>query len=163
MANAIVNNSEILTLTSKEVAQLRAFAESSENGRYRICLHHKESDSIQEMIIAFRAGSRIAPHKRRNSVKTYHILGGEMDVFVFDEEAECIQYVRLGLATHDVKIFRLSGDYYLMPVPGIDGAIIHEISTGPFIPGEDEYLACFQDMTAEELERKINWFKREVN
>lgn len=161
MTQAIKNTKGLLKVTDLEIQNLLQLAQGNQSGRYRLCAHHSESDAIQEMLIAFSPWSRIAPHRRNRGIKSYYILYGEMDVYFFDNNGKCID---LAIMSHDkpktTKYLRLSYNYYMMPVPGNNGAIIHEVSTGPFTLGEDQYLKEFNSMSSTQLTETLTKIKR---
>ncbi|WP_105168800.1 WbuC family cupin fold metalloprotein [Pseudoalteromonas sp. T1lg23B] len=142
MSNAIFNNADIFSVTDADLEHLCKQAQAASNGRYRICLHQSQSDLIQEMLIAMAAHSKLQPHRRKGTKRTYAIICGKLRLVLFDNIGNLVKTIDMSLK--ETRFVRLSCDYYILPIPIETPLVLHEIAEGPFL-AEDDYASWYQD------------------
>ncbi len=126
----------IARLGQEDVLLLRQGAADSPRGRVRINVHPSEDDMLHEMFIAIRQDSYIRPHLHPGKSEAFHIVQGEVDIVVFQEDGSVREVVPLGDG-HSGRAFyyRMSQPFFHTLLIRSDILIVHEITTGPFLRG----------------------------
>lgn len=135
----------------------------SEKGRVRLCLHATTEDSLHEMFILMSKGTYVRPHRHKNKVESFHIIEGEVDVVIFDEDGTPKESIKMGDYRSGKKFFyRLSQSLFHTVVVRTDRVLFHETTNGPFDKADTEYArwAPGEEPTAgyaylEELEKRL--------
>lgn len=139
----------IACIGQAEIAYIRNELTAHKKGRVRINLHSDNIDALHEMFIAIRSDSYIRPHKHLNKSEAFHVVHGEVDIIIFEDDGSIRQVVPLAQG-NSTKAF-----YYRMSKPFFhtlhiksDVLVVHEITNGPFVtdgvifadfaPAEDE-------------------------
>lgn len=129
----LIAEGPIVRIGAEEIGVLKRQAAESPRRRARICAHPTNDDALHEMIIAISASSYIHPHKHLGKSESFHIVEGEVDVAVFDENGNLVDVVELGGAGSGRRFFyRLSSAAYHTLVIRSDFLIVHEVTNGPF-------------------------------
>jgi cupin fold WbuC family metalloprotein len=124
----------IASIGPDEIAFLRREVAENAKGRVRINLHPENADTLHEMFIAIRPDSYIRPHKHPNKSEAFHIVYGEVDIVVFEDDGSIKEIVPLA-ASGGKKAFyyRMSQPYFHTLIIRSDLLVVHEITNGPFI------------------------------
>jgi cupin fold WbuC family metalloprotein len=123
----------IVRLGTEELAFLKRQAAQSPRKRARICAHKTNDDALHEMLIAISATSYIHPHRHVGKSESFHIVEGEVDVVVFDDDGSIVDVIELGPAGSRRKFFyRLSESAFHTLLIRSDFLIVHEVTNGPF-------------------------------
>jgi cupin fold WbuC family metalloprotein len=132
----------IATIGTEEIALLKAAVSKSPNGRVRINAHANGDDRLHEMFIAIRPDSYIRPHKHPNKTESFHLVYGEVDIVVFEDDGRIRQVVPLG-AGDPARAFyyRMSKPFFHTLVIHSDLLVVHEITNGPFQPSETVFAS----------------------
>lgn len=129
-----VADESIVQIGKDEVAFVKRQALSARRKRARICAHRSNEDLLHEMVIAISAGSYIHPHKHLEKVESFHIIEGEVDVVVFDDEGRVVELMELGNpATGKSFFYRMSESYFHTLLIKTDFLVVHEVTNGPFL------------------------------
>lgn len=123
------DNSDVFLLSKKNIDLLVSLIPDS--GIVRINAHKDYSDKVQEMFIAIRQDYKMQLHCHFNKSESFHIIRGEMDVVLNEDENTIKQIV--SLSEHDVFYYRLDQPLYHRVVPKTHIVVFHEVTTGPFI------------------------------
>ena len=138
MTEAEFNNSLVKSYGGIEITLLKEKTLESPRKRYRYCLHDNTNHLTQEMIICMNGFSYFRPHKHpKGNSESYHMLDGQLDIFIFDDQGKVLQIVKLSSKESNINndrdlIYRLSGSKYHLMIPQSEWVIFHEVSTGPF-------------------------------
>ena len=123
----------IAAIGDEEVEFLRARVATSPRGRVRINLHAEGADPLHEMFIAIRKESYIRPHRHPAKSEAFHIVHGEVDVVVFEDDGSIRSVVPLAAANAGKAFYyRMSAPLFHTLVIHSDLLIVHEITNGPF-------------------------------
>jgi cupin fold WbuC family metalloprotein len=124
----------IASIGQEEVGFLRRELAQSPRRRLRINTHLDNADPLHEMFIAIHPDSYIRPHKHLDKSEAFHIVYGEVDIVVFEDDGRIRQIVPLA-AGDDRKAFyyRMSAPYLHTLVIRSDVLVVHEITNGPFV------------------------------
>ncbi|HEB85974.1 MAG TPA: cupin fold metalloprotein, WbuC family [Gammaproteobacteria bacterium] len=124
----------IAAIGCDEIEFLRREVYRNEKGRVRINLHSENADPLHEMFIAMRPDSYIRPHKHLNKSEAFHIIYGEADIIIFEDDGRIREVVHLASGS-SIKAFyyRMSKSFFHTLVIRSDVLVVHEITNGPFI------------------------------
>lgn len=139
MNEAIFNVEDILEISPELVEELKIKAEKSPRKRFRLCMHHSLADQTQEMLIVFRQGTFMPPHRHpQGKSESYHLVEGSMTVYFFDDNGTVIRSIPMEAYGNDKPfLYRLSASYWHMPLITSDWLVYHETYTGPFAKDSD--------------------------
>jgi len=134
MSEAIFATEDVLEVGPAMLAQLKQRAAESPRGRFRLCLHHGTDHCCQEMAIVQCRGTYVRPHRHRpEKSKSYHVIEGDMTVYLFDDAGRVTRRVAMGPPAGDrTFLFRLVGREWYLPVAETEMVIYHEVFPGPF-------------------------------
>lgn len=129
-----VAESDVVSVSEKDIDFLKKQALSNPRKRARICAHRDNADALHEMVIAIAKGSYLRPHKHIGKSESFHIIEGEGKVALMDNEGEITRVIELGApGTGKSPFYRLSDDQFHMLVVTSDVLVMHEVTNGPFI------------------------------
>jgi cupin fold WbuC family metalloprotein len=132
-----------------EITTLKAAVKASSKGRARINAHPDGDDALHEMIIAIDASSYIRPHKHPGKSEAFHIIEGEVDIVVFEDNGEIDCVVQLGAPGGQRSFYyRMSNAFFHTLIIRSNLLIVHEITNGPFRPE----ATVFADFAPEDSE-----------
>lgn len=118
-----------------EIAFLRNQAVTSSRRRARICAHPSNENPLHEMIIVAASDTYIRPHRHHGKSESFHIIEGEVDVVMFDNDGEVTDVIELGDVFSQKPIFyRLSDERFHTLCIRSDFLVFHEVTNGPFVP-----------------------------
>ena len=124
----------VLPLCAADLAFLKDQARRSPRKRARVCAHADSQSTLQEMVIALDRDAYVRPHLQDRKPKSYHVLAGRMDLFVFDEDGGVREVVGLGdHASGKPFFYRYSADVFHTPIAAEGGVMFVETTTGPFV------------------------------
>jgi cupin fold WbuC family metalloprotein len=164
-SEVFIAKDKVIKINKNDIDFIKNKALSSKKKRARICFHQDINDTIHEMIITAVRGGYIRPHKHMNKSESFHMIEGEMDVLVFDNNGKIREIIEMGGYSSNKKFYyRLSEDAYHMVIVRTEYAVFHEITNGPFNKEE----TFFAPWSPEEDDKKriakfissINEFKR---
>ncbi len=119
--------------------KLKRHALEANMKRARLCLHHSPDDPLHEMIICFHRDAVIRPHRHSTKTESYHIVFGELDVVLFDDDGQPTRVVRMGDGVGKTSIYRLSAPVWHSAIIRSEYAAIHEVTNGPFRAEDNEF------------------------
>lgn len=139
-SRAIFCNEDIIEIKKEDMARLKKEALKSSTRRARLCLHKSHDDKVHEMVIAFCRDSYTQPHRHLKKSESFHIIEGEMEVLLFDNEGKVIRRIKMGPVGSSLTFFyRLSINLWHTVIPLTEFVIIHETTSGPFIERQNEF------------------------
>lgn len=123
----------IATIGRTELDYLRRELANNARGRVRINLHPDNADTLHEMFIAIRPDSYIRPHKHLEKSEAFHIVYGEVDVVLFNDDGDIAHIVPLAAgSTSKAFYYRMSRPFFHTLMIKSDLLLVHEITNGPF-------------------------------
>jgi len=162
---AIFYNTEpVVEVSNDWYAKLKRHAFEADQKRARLCLHRSPEDALHEMIIVFHRDTIVRPHRHSCKSESYHIIFGELDILLFDENGHPTRLIRMGdLSSGGTLVYRMSEPYWHSVIVRSEYAAIHEVTNGPFraedsefaswAPEEPERLRAFLANSADRLTR----------
>ena len=130
---AIFNQKEIFHTNREELQELKKESLKLKDKSVRICLHNSPDDDLHEMLIVHKKDDYVKPHKHLNKSESFHIVEGEMDVFIFNDSGEITQKIGMGDYNSGKPFcYRLSSFKYHTVLPKTKFVVFHEVTNGPF-------------------------------
>lgn len=120
--------------------KLKRHALEAKMKRARLCLHHTDDDPLHEMLIVFHRDAVTRPHRHRNKTESYHMIFGELDIVLFDDNGKPVRLIHMGdLASGKTHIYRMNRPIWHSVIIRSEFAAIHEVTNGPFRVEENEF------------------------
>src|SRR5580698_9812769 len=136
-ADVYLAEGPIAAIGHGEIDFLKSAAAANPRGRVRINAHADGEDLLHEMFIAIRPDSYIRPHKHPGKSEAFHLVHGSVDIVIFNDEGDIHDIVRLAAGEQDRAFcYRMSEPMFHTLVIRSDLLVVHEITNGPFRPGE---------------------------
>jgi len=137
-----VASGDVVRLGTRDVKQLHDRAHRVERNRVRICAHPSTDDPLHEMIICLERDTYIRPHRHAGKSESFHMIDGELDVVLFDDDGAIRQIIRMGPYGSRASFFyRLMEPCFHTVLVRTPLATFHETTNGPFNPGDTENAA----------------------
>jgi cupin fold WbuC family metalloprotein len=152
-------------VTFEDVKVLKEKAFKNERLRNRLCTHKSIAESLHEMLIVHTNKNYVRPHMYVKKSKSIHIIEGQLDVILFDNNGKIIDVVRMGdYASKKVFYFRIDNSQYHSLEVDSEIAVFHESTDGPFDPTDTLYASWAPDENdVEPVEKYIQILKSEKN
>jgi len=140
---AVFYNSEVVAEVDQSwYEKLKWCAFEADMKRARLCLHHDPNDPLHEMIIVFHCDTLVRPHRHRGKSESFHLIFGEIDILLFDDNGRPTRVIQLGERhTSKSQVYRLSGALWHSVVVRSEYAAIHEVTNGPFREEEGDFAS----------------------
>lgn len=134
---AIFNQQEIFEANKDSLAELKNACLKTKNKSIRICLHSSPEAKLHEMLIVLHSQTYVRPHKHVDKTESFHIMEGELNVFIFDDVGKITRKIEMG-SYHSSKSFyyRLASPHFHTVLPASEFVVFHEVTNGPFIRSE---------------------------
>jgi len=121
------------TISRDDIEWLKAKAAKTERQRIRICTHLNSGDLLHEMLIVHTRTTYVRPHKHLNKSESFHVITGEVDVVLFEEDGTVCKVIRMGDHASGKRFYyRLNEPRYHTLLIRSEGLVFHEVTTGPF-------------------------------
>jgi cupin fold WbuC family metalloprotein len=147
----------IASIGLAEIECLRSELVGNAKGRVRINLHPDGADTLHEMFIAIRPDSYIRPHKHQNKSEAFHVVHGEVDIVIFEDDGSIAQVVRLAARSDTIPFYyRMSKPFFHTLIIRSDVLVVHEITNGPFVR-DGSTFADFAPPEDASMEAIGNW------
>ncbi len=115
----------------------RMARETGEN--VRLSLHQSPASTFHEMIIFQHRDKYYRPKRHIGKAKSFHVIEGEMAVFVFGDDGSVIDACVLNGKTN--IMYRVDANVFHTDVPLTDYVVHHESTLGPFRGDNDRVFA----------------------
>lgn len=145
----LLADEKIVRVGQSEIAALQTALAQSNRGRTRICAHRDGSDALHEMLIMLSKATYIRPHRHFGKSESFHIIVGELDVVIFDEQGGIEDVVQMGCyASGRNFYYRLADPRFHTVLVRSATVTFHETTNGPF-KREDTQFAPWSPAEAE--------------
>lgn len=130
----VFNIDEHVLIDKNKINELVNKAKKNIRRRSRFCAHTEESDSLHEMFIVHEKNTYIRPHKHINKTESFHLIDGEIDVILFNEDGEVLDKVCMGdYKSGKTFFYRIKQNVFHTLIIKSKFVVFHEITNGPFI------------------------------
>jgi hypothetical protein len=153
----LVCTDEIIGLSEKIFPLLREMAIKSPKKRARICAHKTSDSLIQEMIILINQDSYIRPHRHLNKCESFHVIEGNADIVVFENDGTIKKVIPFSRDT--CFYYRLDSDFFHTIIVRSRSILFHEVTNGPFV----DDLTEFASFSPNENDSSISLFNTNLN
>jgi len=139
MKNIYKENDEVLytkesivNLTAQDLADIKKMAKLNSRQRIRICSHSSIDDKVHEMIIFHSKGTYVPPHKHLGKCESFHLISGEIDCVIFNNEGTITKTFPMGdYSSGKTFYYRIPADTFHTQLFTKD-TFFHEVTEGPF-------------------------------
>lgn len=154
----------IVTVDAAEVAALKLGAHGNPRARIRLCAHHDVNDPLHEMIIVHESGCYVRPHKHLGKSESFHVIEGEVDVVIFDEDGAIADVIPMGSYSSGRAFFyRIASPAYHTLLIRSQVLVFHETTSGPFRREQTVFAPWSpEDAQAEAVTRYVAELNRAV-
>ena len=122
----------IVKFTAQDLAELKQMARLNPRQRIRICSHLNINDKIHEMIIYHPKGTYVPPHKHLGKDESFHLISGEIDCVIFNNQGDVIKVFPMGdYSSGKTFYYRIPADTFHTQIFKKD-TFFHEVAEGPF-------------------------------
>ena len=136
-AEVFIARDPIVTWSVEDLDFIKRAALASPRRRARICAHKTNDDVLHEMLIVLVSGGYIRPHKHPTKSESFHVIEGEINILIFDEDGTPSRVNHLsGSDPRKSFYFRLPPDVYHTVLLLSEIAVVHETTSGPFDPNQ---------------------------
>ena len=129
-----------ILLSASDLEAVVQAATTNPTGRARMNAHESMDSAIHEMVIAFREGSYVRPHRHTAKRESFHVISGLLIALAFDDQGQVIRRTPLGDRDSGRSFFirNFNNDWHCFIIESAF-AIIHETTSGPFSANESEF------------------------
>ena len=121
------------TFSREDIGWLESRAAKTSRRRIRICTHLDSGDLLHEMLIVHTRETYVRPHKHLSKCESFHVITGEVDVVLFEEDGTVCQAISMGEHASGKRFYyRLNEPRYHTLLIRSEVLVFHEITTGPF-------------------------------
>lgn len=124
---------QIVAVSTEDIEELKRLASMTARRRSRLCTHRHVDDLVHEMLIIHEKDTYIRPKKHMRRGKSYHLIEGEMDIIVFQDDGAIVHVIEMGVFRSG-KVFyvRVDEPQYHTVLVRSHVAVFHETKCGPF-------------------------------
>ena len=134
------DDSDVATIDLAWCEKLKEYALRAKMKRARLCLHHSDDAPLHEMLIVFHRDAVTRPHRHRSKTESYHMIFGELDIVLFDDDGEPTRLISMGdFASGKPYLYRMNQPIWHSVIIRSEFAAIHEVTNGPFRMEENEF------------------------
>ncbi len=124
---------DTVSINERDIAGLIEKAGLNPRKRARICMHGHVGHRLHEMIIVHHRGVYVRPHYHMDKTESFHILAGDADIVLFNEEGKVSAVIPVGAYGTDQTFYcRLPEGCHHSMIVHSEIFVVHEITGGPF-------------------------------
>jgi cupin fold WbuC family metalloprotein len=132
-AEVLYATDAVVTVDAAAIAALKRDASRNPRRRIRLCAHGGVADRLHEMLIVHTSDTYVRPHKHIGKSESFHVIEGEVDVVVFDDEGGVSEVIQMGtVASGRPFFYRIATPLYHTLLIRSAELVFHETTNGPF-------------------------------
>lgn len=133
----------IVIVAGDDVDTLKQAAGRTVRERARLCTHQDAADLLHEMLIVHTRDTYIRPHRQpAGRSESLHMIEGELDVVLFNDDGTVMTVMVMGeFRSGKPFYYRVAESLYHTLFIRSAAAVFHEITNGPFRPGNTEFAS----------------------
>lgn len=136
----LVGRGDIVSVSRPDVDLLKREAQKTGRERIRLCAHQDTADRLHEMLIVHPEHAYIRPHRHVKKTESTHIVEGEVDVVVFDDEGALREVLHAGdYQSGKTFYYRMQTSSYHMLLIRTPVLVFHETTNGPFDRSDTQF------------------------
>ena len=122
----------VVRVSADDVDQWKTIAQSNARRRIRLCAHPDATSLLHEMIIVHERGTYVPPHKHFNRSESIHIIEGQADAILFDDNGSIRDVIAMGpYGSNRVFFYRISEPVFHTLLIHSRVLVFHETTQGP--------------------------------
>ena len=123
----------MVVVDAADIERLKRDAASNARQRIRLCAHHHVDDRLHEMLIVHTRDTYVRPHKHLGKSESFHVIEGDVDVVIFDDDGDVNEVLRMGpFASGRPFFYRVAEPLFHTLLIRSDVLVFHETTSGPF-------------------------------
>jgi cupin fold WbuC family metalloprotein len=123
----------IVLVDAADVARLKQEAGENARRRIRLCAHYSVDNPLHEMFIVHARDTYVRPHKHLGKSESFHVIEGDVDVVIFDDEGGVTDCIPMGaFASGRPFFYRVAEPLFHTLLIRSDILVFHETTGGPF-------------------------------
>jgi len=123
----------IVTVDAAGISEMRLAADKNERRRIRLCAHRGVEDPLHEMLIVHAKDTYVRPHKHLGKSESFHVIEGEADVVMFDDQGMVTDVIQVGPFSSGRPFFyRIADPLFHTLLIRSAVLVFHETTRGPF-------------------------------
>lgn len=139
-AEVFYSRSPLVALGDDGIERLKRQALTNPRLRSRLCAHAGKNDPLHEMVIVHHRDVYVRPHRHHARSESVHVMEGEADLVLFDEDGEVTTVVPLGAHGGGRAAFcRIPAEIFHTLVFHSEWFVFHETISGPFDPTRSSF------------------------
>ena len=132
-AEVIYAGETVVTADAGAIDELKRAAAGNPRRRIRLCAHDGVGDSLHEMLIVHERSCYVRPHKHVGKSESFHVIEGEVDVVIFDEDGAVSRVIQMGsFASGRPFFYRIAEPLFHTLLIRSEVLVFHETTGGPF-------------------------------
>lgn len=132
-AEVLYADDRVVTIDATAIAELKRAAERNARKRIRVCAHRGVEDRLHEMLIVHEFNTYVRPHKHVGKSESFHVIEGEVDVVIFDDDGRISEMIEMGTFQSGRPFFyRIADPLYHTLLIRSPVLVFHETTSGPF-------------------------------
>jgi cupin fold WbuC family metalloprotein len=133
----------IVIVDRDDIDALKGAADETARRRARLCTHRDTGDTLHEMLIVHTRDTYIRPHRQqRGRSESLHVIEGELDVVLLNDDGAIMTVIVMGeFRSGKPFYYRVAESLYHTLLIRSEAAVFHEITNGPFRPGDTEFAS----------------------
>ncbi|WP_185805746.1 WbuC family cupin fold metalloprotein [Chlorobium phaeovibrioides] len=129
------------SLSKQQMVLLREYARMRNCPIFRCCMHVDDADDVHEMLMVHPGHCDVGPLKQEKTSLSYHMIDGELEICLYDEDGVMVSAQRLSSADGDLpRSIRLKAGQYRSIHTRSPHAIFIEVASGPFKDSDTIWL-----------------------
>jgi cupin fold WbuC family metalloprotein len=138
----------IVTVDAAAIEALKRDAGRNPRRRIRLCAHPGVDDRLHEMLIVHSRECYVRPHKHIGKSESFHVIDGEVDVVIFDDEGGVNDVIRMGtFASGRPFFYRIASPLFHTLLIRSATLVFHETTNGPFNRADTVFATWAPDET----------------
>lgn len=136
----------IVTVDASSIEMLVREAASNPRRRIRLCAHSGVEDAVHEMVIVHEQSCYVRPHKHIGKSESFHVITGEVDVVLFDDDGKVTDVFPMGpFASGRPFFYRIAEPLFHTLLIRSPYLVFHETTMGPFRRDQTSYAPWAPD------------------
>ncbi len=130
------------TISSRQIGEMLAAAESSPRKRSHIIVHESHQEPVQRIMIGLKRGTYVRPHRHATVGEFGVVISGHCSLLCFDDDGNVTSRHEMGPAQQTSAYDLKENEWHSLIVMS-DEAVFFECKAGPFDPDNASEFAAW--------------------
>ena len=137
MQDVFKNEDNFIAIGNEWMSKLKDAAKQSPKMLSRLCMHTKQEDIVQEMVLAFTRECLIPPNSSIGKSESLAVIEGEMLLVLFSDDGQVIDRIKMGPVGGEYPyMYRFCSASWHTMIPLTDFVVVNEYIQGPFVKSD---------------------------